>query len=111
MIGKTFNSGTNPDFGHMTQIHSNRAEIYSVLSVLTFIQEYSRYYMLPFLSDVAYYCDNLEAVHKIKTLANNPNSFNEKYKTTDHGAVQQLKLCLPPNIIAFHVKGHQNKWK
>ena len=67
--------------------------------------------MLPFLSNVAYYCDNLEVVYKVNTLAKNPNSSNEQHKTTDHDAVLQLKLCLPPNIIAFHVKGHQNKWK
>ena len=67
--------------------------------------------MIPFLSQIAYYCDNLEVVHKINTLANNPNSFNDLHKTTDHDAVLQLKLCLPPNIIAFHVKGHQDKRK
>ena len=111
MMGKTFISGTNPDFGHITQIHSHRAEIYGVLSVLIFIQEYFKYYMLPFLSNVAYYCDNLEVFYKINTLANNPNSFNEQHETTDHDAVIQLKLCLPPNITAFHVKGHQYKRK
>ena len=67
--------------------------------------------MIPFLSQIAYYCDNLEVVHKINTLANNPNSFNDLHKTTDHDAVLQLKLYLPPNIIAFHVKGHQDKRK
>ena len=81
MMGKTFISGTNPEFGHITQIHSHQAEIYGVLSVLTFIKEYSNYLMLPFLSTVAYYCDNLEVVHKINTLANNPNSFNEQRTT------------------------------
>ena len=92
MMRKTFISGTNPDFGHITQIHSHRAEIYGVLSVLTFIQEYSTYLMLPFLSKVAYSCNNLEVVHKINTLANNSNSFNEQHKTTDHDTVLQLKL-------------------
>ena len=67
--------------------------------------------MLPFLSNVAYYCENLEVVHKINTLANNPNSFNEHYKNTNHDAVLQLKLCLPSNITAFHTKGHQDKRK
>ena len=113
MKGNTFVTGTNPDFGHISQIHSHRAEIYSVLSVLTFIKEYSNYFMIPFLSEIAYYCDNLEVVHKINTLANGPNSFNELHKKTDYDAVLQLKLCLPPNIIVFHVKGHQDtriKW-
>ena len=67
--------------------------------------------MIPFLSQIAYYCDNLEVVHKINTLATNPNSFNDCHKTTDHDAVLHLKLCLPPNIIAFHVKEHQDKRK
>ena len=39
MMGNTFISGTNPDFGHITQIYSHRAEIYGALSVLTFIKE------------------------------------------------------------------------
>ena len=111
MLGKIFISSTNPDFGHINQIHSHRAEIYGVLSVFLFIQEYSKCHMIPFLSKVAYYYDNLEVVHKINTLANNPNSFNEKYKTTDHNAVLQLKDCLPTNITAFHIKGHQDKRK
>ena len=42
MMGKTFISDANPDFGNITQIHSHRAEIYGVLSVLIFIKEYSR---------------------------------------------------------------------
>jgi len=112
--GKIKNNTFNPDFGHISQIHSHRAEIYGVLSVLTFIKEYSNYFMIPSLSEIAYYCDNLEVVHKINTLATNPNSFNELHKTTDHDAVLQLKLCFPSNIIAFHVKGHQDtrkKWE
>ena len=50
--------------------------------------------MIPFQFKVEYYCDNLEVVQKINTLANNPNSFNEQYKTTDNDAVLQLKECL-----------------
>ena len=114
MKGNTFIAGTNPDFGHISQIHSHRADIYGVLSVLTFIKEYSNYFMIPFLSEIAYYYDNLEVVHKINTLANNPNYFNELHKTTDHDAVLQLKLYLPPNIITFYVKGQQDtrkKWE
>ena len=86
IMGKILISGTNPDFRHISQIQSHRAEIYGVLSVFIFIQEYSKYFMIPFPSKVAYYCDNLEVVHKIKTLTNNPNSFNEQYKNTDHDA-------------------------
>ena len=111
MLGKTFISGTNPDFGHIDQIHSHRAEIYGVLSVFIFIQKHSKYYILSFQSKGAYYCDNLEVINKINTLVNNPNSFNKQYITTDHDAVLQLKECLPTNITAFHVKGYQDKWK
>ena len=98
MTGKTLVSGTNPD------IHSHRAEIYGVLSVFTFLHEYSKYYMLPFKSTIEYYCDDIEVVHKIHTRSNNRNSFNEQHKTTDHDAVLQLKECLPKQFIAFHVK-------
>ena len=65
--------------------------------------------MLPFKSTIEYYCDNIEVVHKINTLSNNLNSFNEQYKTTDYDAILQLKECLPKNVIAFHVKGHQGE--
>ena len=109
MMGKIIISDTNTDFGHITQIHSHQSEIYGVFSIFLFIQEYSKYYMIPFLSKVTYYYDNLEVVHKINTLANNPNSFNKQYKTTDHDAVLQLKECSPPNITVSHVKGHQDK--
>ena len=37
MLGKTLISGTNPDFGHINQIHSHRTDIYDVLSVFIFI--------------------------------------------------------------------------
>ena len=108
MNGETFIEGTNPDFGHISQIHSHRAEIYGVLSVFIFIKAYSNYFMLPFLSAIEYHGDNLEIVHKINILANDPNYFDELHKTTDHDAVLQLKLCFPKEIIAFHVKSHQD---
>ena len=67
--------------------------------------------MLTFKSNIDYYCDNIEVVHKINTLSNNHNSFNKQQKTTDHDTVLQLKKCLPKNVIACHVKGQQNKRK
>ena len=111
MVGKILVSGTNQDFGNIQHIHSHRAEIYGVLSVFTFLHEYSKYYMLPFKSTIEYYCYIIEVVHKINNLSNNRNSFNEQYKTTDHDAVFHLKECLPKNVITFHVKGHQDKRK
>ena len=47
--------------------------------------------MLTSQSKVEYYCDNIEVVHKINTLSNNRNCFNEQHKTIDHDAVLQLK--------------------
>ena len=111
ITGKTLISGTNLDFGNIQHIHSHRSEIYGVLSVFTFLHEYSKYYMLTFKSKIDYYCDNIEVFHKIKTFSNNRNSFNEQHKTTDHDAVLQLKECLPKYVIALHVKEHQDKRK
>ena len=111
MVGKTLVSGTNPDFGNIQHIHSRRAKIYVVLFVFTFLHEYLKYYMLTFKSNIDYYCDNIEVVHKINTLSNNRNSFNKQHKTTNHDTVLQLKKCLPKNVIACHVKGQQNKRK
>ena len=48
MLGQVLISGINLDFEHIDQIHSHWAEIYGVLSVFIFIQEYSKYYMIPF---------------------------------------------------------------
>ena len=78
ITGKTLVSRTNPDFGNIQQIHSHRANMYGVLSVFTFLNEYSKYYMLPFKSTIAYYYHNIEVVHKINALSNNRKSFNER---------------------------------
>ena len=59
-------SGSNPDFGPITSMNSHHSEIYAVLSALLFLHEYCRYFMLPLLSPVKYYCDNLEVVNKMK---------------------------------------------
>ena len=34
-------------------------------------------------SEIVYYCGNLKIVNKIIMLIDNPEVFNEKYKTTD----------------------------
>ena len=62
-------------------------------------------------SKVEYYCDNIEVVHKINTLAANSNNCNERYKTTDHDAVLKLREYLPPSVTTFHVKEHQDQRK
>ena len=67
--------------------------------------------MIKFQSRVEYHCDDLEVVHKLNTLDNNPNHYNEQYKTTDHDVVLTLRDCLPPNVKTFHVKGHQDQRK
>ena len=59
ITGKTLVSGTNPDFGNIQHIHSHRAEIYEVLSIFTFLHEYSKYYVIPFKSTIEYYSDNI----------------------------------------------------
>ena len=61
MAGENLVSGTNPDFRNIQHIHSHRAEIYGVLSVFTFLQEYSKYYMLTFKSTIKYYYDTLSS--------------------------------------------------
>ena len=67
--------------------------------------------MLQVQSNINYYCDNIEVVHKINTITNSRDYFSERYKTTDHEAVLHLQICLPANVVAFHVKGHQDKRK
>ena len=48
--------------------------------------------MLTFASNVEYYYDNFEVVHKINTLA----------------TVLKLREYLHPQITTFHVKGYQD---
>ena len=105
ITGKTLVSGTNLDFGNIQHIHSHRAEIYGVLSVFTFLQEYSKYYMLTFKSTIEYYYDTLSSSTRLILFPTTPIPSTNK-KTTNHDAVLQLKLCLSKNVIAFQVKGH-----
>ena len=67
--------------------------------------------MIPVKFRIKYYCDNIEVVHKINMISNNRQYFDDQHKTIDHETVLQLKKCLPTNVIAFHVKGHQDKRK
>ena len=92
LSGNVFLSGTKPDFENINQIHSHRTEIYWVFFVLLFIQEYCKNFMLTFASNVEYYYDNFEVVHKINTLA----------------TVLKLREYLHPQITTFHVKGYQD---
>lgn len=103
--------GTNPDFDSIDFIHSHRVEIYGALSVLLFINEYCKYYLLEQRSSIKYYCDNLELVNKISMLLENANTFQGKYKTTDHDVVLKIQTYLPNKLAIYHIKERQNTGK
>ena len=83
-------------------MHSHRAEIFGVLSVLTFLKEYCIYFLIELNSPVKYYCDKILV---------NSNAFDRKYKRADHDTVLQLKICLPKTMKIHNIFLHQDKSK
>ena len=86
-------SGSNPDVGIIT----------SIMAALLFINEYCRYFMITFDSQVNYFCDNLEIVNKILKLIENSNHYDEYINTVGHDAVYLLKNYLPSSFSIQHV--------
>ena len=97
-LGNIIIEGINPYFGSIDCVYSQRVEMYGVLSVLLFINEYCKYYLLEQISSIKYYHDNLEVVNKISILLENANEFQGKYETTDHNAVLKIQTDLPNNL-------------
>ena len=67
-LGNIIIKGTNLDFGAIEAVHSHRAEIYGVLSVFLFLNEYCEFYSLEQRPPITYYCDNLEVVKNFNTV-------------------------------------------
>ena len=111
LFGHTSLSGLNLDFGPITPINSHQSEIYGVLSVLLFLHEYCRYFMIPISPHVKYFCDNLEVINKMKQLIKDEQYYDEYIKTADHDAIYLLKQYLPRQFIINHVRSHQDKQK
>ena len=82
-----------------------------MLSVLLFLHEYCWYYILPFASQVNYFCDNLEVVNKMRKLIENEQYYDEYINTVNHDAMYLLKQYLPCNFNIQHVRSHQDKKK
>ena len=66
--GTALIEGTNPEFRKIYTMHSHRSEMYEVASALLFLYEYCYYFVMCIKSEVSYYCDNLEDIHKIKEI-------------------------------------------
>ena len=64
-------TGNNLYFVEINQISSHWAEIYGVLLVLPFLNEYSEYFSTQITSKVLYYCDNQEVILKLTQISDN----------------------------------------
>lgn len=72
-------------------IYSHRAELFGVLTIFLFLQEYYTYIFIKLTSLIEFYCDNEEVIHKLTQLITDINYFDKKYKTTNFYAVMKLK--------------------
>ena len=75
--GEEIVSGYNPDFGDISQINSHRAEIFRTLAVLLFLRKYSRFYKIEMQSEILYYCDNKEVIHKLQNIAQDRSYYSQ----------------------------------
>ena len=98
----------NPDFGMIERIHSYCAELFGVLAIFLFLQEYCSCFLIELTSPIELYCDNEEVITKLTA---GINYFDEKHKTTDLDAVMKLEEFLTRSLKVFHVKGHQDSNK
>ena len=67
--------------------------------------------MLPFNSQVNYFCDNLEVVNNMLQLKVNSKHYDEYINMVDHDIVYLLKHYLHRNFNIQHVCSHQDKRK
>ena len=84
-------SGFNPDFGMIEYIYSHCAELFGVLTIFLFLQDYYTYIFIKLTYLIEFYCDNEEVIHKLTQLTTDINYFDAKYKTTNFYAVMKLK--------------------
>ena len=90
--GEEILSGYNPDFGDISQINSHRAEIFGTLAVLLFLREYSRFYKIEMQSEILYYCDNKEVIHKLHNISEDRSYYSEDYKAKDSGVILKYNV-------------------
>ena len=90
----------------INKIHYQRSEIFGILSTLIFIDEYCRYCMLSFESNVSYLRENLELINKVKAIQNNKHSCDKMYESIDCDTILLLNSYKHPLIKSSQVEGH-----
>ena len=94
-------TGINPDFGMIEHIHSRRAEIFGVLIIIFFLQEYGSYFLTELTFPIKLYCNNEVVITKLTQLIADINYFDEKDKIKDLDTVTKLKGFLPRFLKYF----------
>ena len=87
----------------MENMHSHRSETYAILSVLVFLSEYFKYFILPLNNKCTIYCDNKEIVKKVQKLTKTKNEFKLYYKMSEHKAIIAIQNFLPKRIHVIHI--------
>ena len=60
-------------------IHSRRAEIFGVLTIFLFLQEYCKYFFIEVTSLIELYCDNEIVINKLNQLITDISYLDKKY--------------------------------
>ena len=60
-------------------------------------------------SEILYYCDNKEVIHKLQNINEDRTYYSEDYKAKDSDAILKIQRYFPCNFRMKHVKGHQDK--
>ena len=72
-------TGFNPDFGMIEYIHLHRADIFGVLIIFLFFQEYCKYFFIELTSLIELNCDNEVVINKLNQLITDISYFDEKH--------------------------------
>ena len=95
-------SGYNPNFGKIKAINSYRAEIYTSLAVVLFLNMYVEYHSIISI------CDNEAYVNKLTWLLEEEFNHHGLNKETENETLQLILQLIPKQFSIQHILGHQD---
>ena len=60
-------------------------------------------------SEILYYCDNKEVIHKLQNISEDRSYYSEDCKTKYFDVILKIQRYFPCNFSMKHVKEHQDK--
>jgi len=99
--------------GPVEDMHSGRAEAFSILAALTFIQHYlSCYPPVPATTTLTCYCDNLGVITNVNSFwddgISRPNETTNNNRDLIIAISELTDRCQPLELQFMYVKGHQD---